>query len=653
MAEIGEKQISRKSALFAGLVQAVALYLVYLSLSLTDLWGYMPPMVQLVVYGGLALAIMMVVWCGLLSKGIWNVKASLKGAFFSVVLLSVAGILAGPDSRRLLEIAVKPRALFDYPLPEIVMTVTPPAYSGRPQFTQYFSLDETPVSGLKRIPEGSEIEIRVTNTAHAPILTVDRERLRILSEKEGGFVAHFTLKDQVSWQIREGNRLVGEWPIFSLSDDAPIIERADFRHLMTGDGLFGLTLDLSDDYGLQEVAVGVVPPGGNTDVLYERTRIAASGLKRFSGEGYINLASSDFAGRRVDLIVEAIDQAGQKQQKILSGITLPAQKFSNPHSRKIIEIRKRIKTEPEIRKKLARELMALGLVPGDGQIPTIYYMALRSAYWRLTRPKDDDDINNARDILWDLAGQLEEGDGGRFKGDILALLASLKLTLYQRQDVARTRQQLQEIDRLVILFLRRQIPSEKGKYDVRELRRIFGQILTHSHEKRFDQAIDLISYLEHGFIYRDRDTLSEQGFKRFQIVSRVREKLGIVRKAQRQIMSFVYRNAVKLEIASLDMKPTDIMDRPKISYHGDIQKWIAVQRKLGASMDGLERILAKSGLNTSQLTAAASDLVGEVLQSMEAGDMESAAGYQGDILMLLDRLKNILDLEIQSRPERP
>ncbi len=652
MVGVENKPMIKGGALLTGLLQAIALYFVYLSLSLTDLWGYMHPMAQLVAYGLLALAIIIVIARGLMEKNTGSLRASLKGVFLSVILLSIAGILAGSDSRRLLEIAVKPRALFVYPLPEITMTITPPEYNGAEKFTEYFPLGETPISGLKLIPEGSDITIRVTNIAYAPILIAGKERQAFLSGKDGGFAAHFILKDQVSWQIREGSRLIGEWPIFSLSDEAPTIERADFRHLMTGEGLFSLTLSLSDDYGLQEVVVGVVPPGGDTDALYEKASIAATGLKEFSGETYINFASSDFAGSKVDLVVEATDQAGQKMRKTISGISLPAKEFSNPHSRKIIEIRERIKTEPEIRKKLARQLMALGLVPDDGQTPTIYYMALRSAYWRLTKPNGDNDINSARDILWDLARQLEEGDGGQFNSDILAQLASLKLTLYQGQEVAEIRKQLQKIDKVIILYLRGQSPADKGKYDVKGLRRIYGQILTHSHYQRFDQAIELISYLERGFIYGDRDILSEQGFRRFQIVSRARDKVDILKKTQRQVMSFVYKNSVKLELASLDIKSTDTADNSEMSYSGDMKKWITIQKKLGISVSDLGRTLEQSGLNMSQFTVAASDLMGNVVQSMEAGDMESAVSYQSEILTLINRLKDMLDLEIQYRVKK-
>lgn len=649
MAGIEEHPTSKGAALYAGLLQAVALYLVYLALSLTDLWGYMPPMVQVITYGLLALAMMTLITKGLMATTGLSVQASLKAVILSVLLLSMAGILAGADSRRLLEVAVKPRTLFSYPIPEITMTVTPPDYSKREEFTERLVPGDEESAGLNPVPENSEIMVRIENTAYAPTLVAGHKRIEFLSAKDDGFVAHFTLKDESNWQIREGSRKIGVWPIFILEDEAPIIDRADFRQMETKDGLFGLSLDLSDDYGLSEVVVSVRTSDDNTNILYDRTKLAITSLKEFSGELYINLASSDFAGQKVDLILEAVDQAGQKQKHIMSGISLPIREFSNPLSRKIIEIREELRVQPDIRKKLARRIMALGLTPDDGQTPSIYYMALRSAYWRLTNSKTEDDINNARNILWDLANDLEWGDRGQFNDDILALLASLKLTLYQKQDLAEIKKQLQEIDKTIILFLRKQPPD--ADYNVKELRKIYSKILAHTHYKKIDQAIELISYLEHGFIYHNKGILSGLGYDRFQTIQRARDQVNILEKTQRQIMAFVYKNSVPLELASLDTKNPETAGNLILSPNKDIQNWIVLQRKLGVTVNGLGRTLLKSGIDASELTVAASDLVRDATRSMESGNMDAATGYQSQIMTLLNSLKNILDRERQYSPK--
>ncbi len=659
-------------SLYSGLLQAAALYLGYLALSLTDLWGYLPPMVQAVTYGLLFLLMIACIMSGFLGgsflgggfpgKRAWPLKASLRAAILSLLLFSIAGIMAGPDSGRLLEIAVKPRAVFSYPTPEITLTVTPPAYSGRQEYVEVLDVNAEQSGEIKAIPEGSSFKVRLNNISHAPRLIAGHQSVMFLAGEMGDFVAEITLKDETGWQIKEGSRRIGAWPINILEDEAPIIDRADFRQLMTDDGLFGLSLHLRDDYGLDRVTVGVVPPGVADDP-YDRTTLAISELKEYSGELYVNLAASDFAGDQVDLVLEVIDQAGQSRKKVISGISLPQKKFANPHARKIIGIRGEILKQPDIRKKLARQIMALGLVQGDGQISPVYYMALRSAYWRLTNPVDVDDISSARDILWDLALTMEEG--GQSISEILEALASLKLSLLKRVELATVKQQLQELDRRVVLFRRQEMSAvspyplrdslrQKDKaenYNIKALRRIYSKIIAHSHYREFDQALDMVSYLEHGFIYPDRNIFSDRSYAHFQVIARARDKVDILEKTQRQVMSYVYRNSVEMEVAIVDLPEMAARSGLKLPSNKDIQNWIAIQKKLGETVNELGRSLLISGIDASRITVATSDLMADVVNSMEAGNLAATAQYQAEILNQLRQLKRLLDRKIKYNPE--
>jgi len=620
---------------------------VYLAISLCDPWGYFPPLIQAALYGLVAAAMMMFIFRGLSGQPLMAVKVSLRAAFLSLLLLLAAGILAGGDRQRRLEIAVKPRAIFSYPVPDIKMTVTPPSYSERESFTENITNPDAVTAGLKPILEGSAISVYINNITYAPYLRAGKQRIIFLPRAEGGFEAQFIVTGETSWQIMDGSRRIGYWPIILLEDDAPTIDRAVFRPLRAGDGLFSLSLDLSDDYGLDEVSVGLRPAGDKRLDFYDGIKLPISGLKAYAGELYVNLSASNFAGMRVDLIVEAVDQAGQTQQKIVPDIMLPEREFSDPLARRLITIRKEIMTKPEERPKLARELKALGLTSGrlttrGMPMPSVYYMALRSAYWRLDAPKDDENITQARDLLWDLALSLEEGEHAAFKRDILAHLARLKLHLYQKISEDDYTAELQEIDKTIVLFSRASHSSfvqdfDSEKYDVARLRKIYGRILTHIHFKKYDEAIDLVSYLENGFIYNDKGLLSGQGYARFQTAHRARDTMNIIEKTQKQIMSFVLQNSVKLDIAHQD-----------VGAHQDIEGWVSIQRKLGGSVNDVGRDLENSGIDATHLTMAASELMGDVIQSMEAGDMAAAAGYQSQILTLLKSVKTILNREMKN-----
>ncbi|MBL4802417.1 MAG: DUF4175 family protein [Emcibacter sp.] len=665
---IKDKPISKKAALYSGLFQAVALYLVYLALSLTDLWGRVPAVIQAVSYGFLALSMMFCIMKGLMAAPMLSGKTTIKTVILSLLLVTMAAILAGPDSKRLLEIAVKPRAIFSYPTPEIIMTVTPPKYSGQRTFTERLNLqtdlpeqdENSPILNL--VPEGSEIIIQIKNLAYAPTLIAGDQRINFLSTIDGGFAAKFILQDESRWQIQTGTRQIGSWPILILEDDAPVFHRADFQRIMTQDGLFSLSLDLSDDYELDQVTVGLVPSGARRDMIYDQTRLAISGLKTYSDVLYINLANSDFAGQDVDLILEAIDQTGQKTTKVITGISLPAREFSNPISRQLIQIRDGVRTQPKNRKKLVRELMALGLTPDKGQIPPIYYIALRAAYWRLNNPSTDTDITSARDILWDLANELEDGPHQQFNSEILTLLASLKLALYQQQPFPEIKKQLQKIDHTIVLFQRRTRTAPVYKnyrddedYNVKELRKLYSEILSqvsYQEDKTgCDLACDLVSFLEHGVIYRDRGILSGPGYARFQTIRKAQDQVKELEKTQRRVMSFVYKNSVPLELVSLTLKNTPVKQSHKNTQNRkNIQNWVEIQQKLAVTVDQLGQMLLKNGIDTSTLTGATRDLIQDAASSMKAGDMAAASGYQSQVMTLLKNLKHTLKRENRYNP---
>lgn len=118
------------------MLRAVMLYLLYLTLSLFDPWGYLADEFHLAAFGLLFVAMMILILRGLMARGFRPLKPTLRLTILSLLLVASAGIWAGPDAKRRLEIAVKPRALVSYPTAEIAMAVTPPAYSGRASFTE-------------------------------------------------------------------------------------------------------------------------------------------------------------------------------------------------------------------------------------------------------------------------------------------------------------------------------------------------------------------------------------------------------------------------------------------------------------------------------------------------------------------------------------
>lgn len=612
-------------------------------------------MVQLGVYGLLFLSMMTLITRGLMTAAEKQSSATLRRVILSSLIFSIAALAVGPDAGRLLSIAVKPRAIFSTPAPIITVKVTPPDYSGREMFTGKLTSTNDAATNLPPIAEGSQIKLHIENTRYAPTLVAGPQKIAFLSAEDGGFTAHFTLKDETIWQIKEGSREIARWPIVIIEDDPPVIITAEIRELTEAGGLLGLSINISDDYGIKDLQLGLIPPmindPSNIQEIHDQTILAVANIKDFSGELFIDLTSSVFAGQRVDLVLLAQDQAGQESRHVIPSILLPRKPFSDPLARRIIEIRDGIKQQPDRREKYARQLMALGLVPNRGETNSTFYMAVRSAYWRLINPKTAEDIQSALDIMWDLAQSLEDGDGGPFTNKILGHLSALKLALNQQQNSDDIRDRIEEMDREVIIFLR----TEHSTYsahppDVKALRRIYNQVLKLAHLHEFDKAINLVTYLEHGFIYRDRDMLSGLGYGHFQKIKKARDQVSELEASQREIMAITYRGSITLELASnTDKGISELSQQKNIAKNitKNISGWIMSQKKLGLDIMTLGRNLLKDGIDISGLTVTASDITSDIAHNMEAGDMEAAARDQAQILILLKTVKNKLGQQMR------
>ncbi|MCF8474668.1 MAG: DUF4175 domain-containing protein [Emcibacter sp.] len=647
MVELAEKYKERGSVFFIGFLQALMLVCGYLMISLLDIWGYFPAIVQAIIYVFLGIFVILFIARGFKSGSNSSIKNILKMTFLCLTIMTILILLVGSDSKRLIEIALKPRAIFSYPIPEIIMTAIPPNYSGKLEFTEYLDPNSDQATTVRTIPEGSKISVRVSNIGYRPTLIAGHQRIDFKSDEKVGFIAEFTVNDELSFQIKEGSRIVGQWPMAVLEDDTPNIERADYELIQTDEGFFGLSLSLSDDYGLKEVTVSLSPVGKGADIISDQKKLAISDLKEFSDDVYVNMASSDLAGLRGDVMLDVMDYAGQKRRTIIPNISLPERYFSNPLARKIIHIRKSLIDPSEHIDSLARELMALGLTESSDLMPITYYVALRSAYWRLTKPKDDNDFKSARDILWNLANDLEGDIRVQFKTEILTQLSLLKTILHQEKAVPEIKEQLLALDKKIVLLIRAKEQSFKDRLDptqlnIKALRRIYEKILAHSYYGKYDLALDLVTFIEQGFVYNNTILLSEQGYEYFVKINQARTTLNIIKTEQRKIISFMFKNSTKLELASGDIKDNIMMDKSTLVQNKSLKNWIGMQEKLGEDIHDLGRTLLLSGIDVAAFTIAAHDLIQDAIYNMQNGDMQSAMGDQNEILTIFQGIDNQL-----------
>ncbi|WP_029351863.1 TIGR02302 family protein [Bosea sp. 117] len=228
-------------------------------------------------------------------------------------------------------------------------------------------------------------------------------------------------------------RLVGPggetvvWRFQAVPDRPPTIA---FAKEPQGSGRTGLALSyrMEDDYGVvgAEAKFAAVPPPKPLHALKNappapaaRPLVAAPdfalplpGARSRNGVGQTtkDFTESPWAGTRVTLTLVARDEAGQTGSTEAKSFVMPARNFNNPLARALIEQRRTLALDANMRERVQAALDALAIAPERFTPDVSHYMGLRSAYWRLANANSDDDLRGVVDYLWEVAVRIEDGD---------------------------------------------------------------------------------------------------------------------------------------------------------------------------------------------------------------------------------------------------
>ncbi|MCK5041604.1 MAG: DUF4175 family protein, partial [Sphingomonadales bacterium] len=127
----------------------------------------------------------------------------------------------------------------------------------------------------------------------------------------------------------------------------------------------------------------------------------------------LDLSANPWAGTMVLGWLNIEDAMGQVSTSDVLQFRLPQKTFSNPVARNIINIRKSLLLEPTPKAVLGQRLKLISENKDDINNDLVVYIALRTAYWRLSlSPSYDVDL--IASLLWDTALRLEETTGETF-----------------------------------------------------------------------------------------------------------------------------------------------------------------------------------------------------------------------------------------------
>lgn len=335
------------------------------------------------------------------------------------------------------------RAAFDWhalTMPEpyrLDAWVDPPRYTGRPPIVLPGLRPDAPppsaeaMNTVLEVPEGSVLVVRGTGLDAASVRLSGNIVIALQEEGEKTTPAtsgelRFTIAGEGAVTLRTPNRETLTWRFSASADQPPAISFLKPPGPGTRNAL-ALAYRVEDDFGVKEAHArfmptppepplfprpGSTPPTMPTKPLVEPPDFALTlppGGRTGSVQMNKDLTTHPWAGAKVKLTLTARDEAGQDAQSETRLITLPERRFTQPMARALIDERRRLALDPHSRRRLVAVLTALSTAPDRFEPSSGEYLGLRTALARAQRARNNEDLRELVDYLWDVAVQIEDG----------------------------------------------------------------------------------------------------------------------------------------------------------------------------------------------------------------------------------------------------
>ncbi|MEM7214703.1 MAG: TIGR02302 family protein [Pseudomonadota bacterium] len=298
--------------------------------------------------------------------------------------------------------------------------VKPPDYTRKPPI--YLTLAENP--GEEKVvsaPVGSEFFLRFIGNDQVVLLSEGADEQKVLEpiEVEEGKIDQefrFELVEDQVLQLKAGEKMLSQWGLTLIPDQPPEIAFSEHPSAALS-GSLELAYSVKDDHGIisgRAIIEPVEAPDENARPLIDapevklplpRTR-AKKGVSKLNKD----LTEHPWAGSRVQITLEVMDDIKQTGRTETREITLPGRRFSQPLAQALVEQRRILAMDANQRHYVANLLDAVSTAPEEFINNSSALLGMRVAYRRIIDARDDDGLRDALDLLWDIALGVEFGD---------------------------------------------------------------------------------------------------------------------------------------------------------------------------------------------------------------------------------------------------
>ena len=323
--------------------------------------------------------------------------------------------------------------------------VEPPAYTGKPSLY----LNDQPAGPLA-VPKGSRVTLRLYG----------QEGLLGVVEDVSGAIdpaTEFEIAQNGPLEITgPGGRA---WRVTAIGDVPPAI-RLDGPLARELDGTMRQGFLATDDYGIQagraEFTLRVqdierthglaIAPEPRDPIVVDLPMPFRGDRSELREVLQDNFQQHPWAEMPVDMVLVAVDAAGQEARTRAQPILLPGRRFLNPLAQALIEQRRDLLWTRANGPRVAQVLRAVSHDPEDGLFPGAGdYLKMRMVIGRLEAALAPDLSAAMRDelaqVLWDMAVEIEDGS----LGDALARLQRAQERLAEAMEQGATPEELAQL----------------------------------------------------------------------------------------------------------------------------------------------------------------------------------------------------------------
>ncbi len=627
---------------------ALILVMTYLILSFLDFWPLLSYGAQAGAFLLILVAVPLVTYANAKGTLHFSKRKTKTRLFLTASAALIAGVLNASDMGRLLTEAAMPRALFSYPEAQIAVIASPPLYLSKSSVSQTLTSAAEQPGNLRSVHEGTIMDVTVSGLRWQPELVLsDGSKVAFSENTEGDYSASIEIENQVSWAIKQGNHVVGRWPLIVIDDEAPEIERFKLAEIENNKGYVIVDLEIEDDLKIMAASVELVDQGGNKSDVIE---LPIRQIGKYESEFYLDFTGSDLAGQKADLLLAVQDEAGQVSNQSIEAVALPEKIYENPIAHKLNSLYQELGTPGFDQKATARQIKALGMLPDDEQLPPVYYMALRSAYWRLVSPTNAEDMQTARDLLWDIAQKIENRELGPVENELLAALGELTLSIKQRKELLEIREDLREADRLFREYRRATRLSTSDKYtvqvDMRALRKLYSYILAFSDQEKYQSAALIVDHMRKGIVQDDDMILSRDGLANHFALTESRQIIDNLIAIQRTLLASSNNDQMRGKL----IENSSYLSSVEKSDDAKENEYI-LQTKVGAAVKKLSRQITLNDHHSEYLLRNATELIDSILINMKNSETNQVVQSQSELLAVMSTLKRTIDKPLSNSPE--